>query len=163
MRDRPGLLPELIIPVLSVAFAIYYLSTVWSLPFQAKVVGIACSGAIGVLTILLIIRFAGEVARGEKGMDFRGFFSTRAYEVKRWGVLAATILFIALMPVLGFTVTLFAYILTVVLLIAGMVRLKAALITATSLTAIAFVVFILLTNTRFPLTAVDTFLRGLVI
>ena len=46
MDKRPGVIPELIIPVGAVLFGIYYLSTVWTLPFQAKVVGLYVTSGI---------------------------------------------------------------------------------------------------------------------
>lgn len=163
MSRRPGILPELIIPVGAIAFAIYYLYTVWALPFQAKVVGIYVASAIGLLSLVLFARFAREVFRGTKSLGFAGFFSDPVSEVRRWGILAATCLFIALMPALGFVVSLFLFVLACVLLVGGMERLRAGLIISASLTAIAFAIFILFVKVRFPLSGVDTFLRDLVL
>lgn len=163
MDKRPGLIPELIIPVGAVAFGIYYLSTVWALPFQARVVGIYISGAIAFLSLILFIRFARELMSGKKSFGFSGFFSDPVSESRRWGVLLHTILFIALMPVLGFTVALFLFVLGAVLIIGGMSRLKYALIIASSITVIAFSIFILLVRVRFPLSVVDQTIRNWVL
>lgn len=163
MDKRPGILPEMIIPVGAIAFAIYYLSTVWSLPFQAKVVGLYVAGAIGFLSLILFIRFAREIMSGAKSFGLEGFFADPVSEGRRWGVLAATCLFIALLPVLGFVISLFLFVLSTVVLVGGMARLKTGLIISASMTAIAFAIFILFVKVRFPLTAVDTFLRDLVL
>jgi hypothetical protein len=163
MDKRPGILPELIIPVGAILFALYYLSTVWTLPFQAKVVGIYVSAAIGILSLILFVRFAGQIARGKKDFSFHGFFSDPVSESRRWGAMGATILFIALMPVTGFALTLFVYVLTLVLLVGGREKMKAALIISTSITAIAFAIFILAVKVRFPQSAVDEFLKSLVL
>jgi hypothetical protein len=163
MDKRPGILPELIIPVGAVVFTIYYLATVQELPFQAKVVGIYVGGAIVLLSLILFARFAMEIFKGKKALNFHGFFSDPVSEGRRWGVLAATCLFIGLMPVVGFVVSLFAYVLVTVILVGGMARLRTALILATSLTAVAFFIFIIFVKVRFPLTGVDTFLRSLVL
>ena len=159
MEKRPGLLPELIIPAGAVAFSIYYLSTVWELPFQAKVVGIYVASAIGVLSIILFVRFAREVMRGEKSLGFEGFSSDPVSEWRRWSVLALTIAFIGLMPVLGFVISLFTYVAASVVIIGGMARLKAAIILAATLTAIAFAIFILMVKVRFPISIFDQTLR----
>lgn len=163
MSKRPGVLPELIIPVGAIGFALYYLSTVWALPFQAKVVGIYVAAAIGLLSLVLFARFAREVFRGTKTLGFAGFFSDAANEGRRWGVLAATCLFIALMPVLGFVVSLFLFVFACVLIVGGLERVRAGLIISASLTAIAFAIFIVFVKVRFPLSGVDTFLRDLVL
>lgn len=163
MDKKPGILPELIIPVGSILFSIYYLSTVWTLPFQAKVVGIYVSGAIAILSLILFVRFAGQIARGKKTWSFHGFFSDPVSEGRRWGVLLATIIFIALLPVTGFVVTLFAYVLSTVLLVGGRERIKAACVIATCITATAFAIFILFVKVRLPQSFVDEFLKALVL
>jgi hypothetical protein len=161
MDKRPGILPELIIPVGAIAFAIYYLSTVWELPFQAKVVGIYVASAIGILSLALFIRFGRELITRDKSFGFGGFFSDPVSEGKRWSVLALTLAFIGLMPVLGFTLTLFFYVFLAVILIGGIARLKAAIITATCLTTVAFLIFIVFVRVRFPTTIIDTTLRDI--
>lgn len=161
MDKKPGLLPELIIPVGAIAFAIYYLSTVWELPFQAKVVGIYVAGAIGILSLVLFIRFGRQVASGRKSLSFAGFFSDPVSEGRRWTVLALTLAFIGLMPVLGFTLSLFLFVFLSVIVIGGIERLKAAVITAVSLTSVAFLIFIVLVGVRFPVTVIDETLRDI--
>jgi hypothetical protein len=163
MDKRPGIIPELIIPIGTIAFAIYYLSTVWELPFQAKVVGIYVAGAIGILSVLLFIRFGRELILGRKSFGFGGFFSDAVSESRRWGVLALTIGFIALMPILGFVVTIFAFVFSTVIVIGGMERLKAAFFTAFGMTTVAFLVFIVLVQVRFPTNIIDLTLKGLFI
>lgn len=161
MDKRPGLLPELIIPAGAIAFAIYYLSTVWELPFQAKVVGIYVASAIGLLSLLLFFRFRREILSGAKSLSFAGFFSDPVSEGRRWSVLALTFAFIGLMPVMGFVVTLFLFVFLAVIVIGGIQRLKVALITASSLTAVAFLIFIVFVRVRFPTTVIDETLRDI--
>ena len=160
MEKRPGILPELIIPVGAIAFGIYYLSTVWGLPFQAKVVGIYVASAIAILSIILFIRFGREIWLGQKSLGFEGFFSDPVSEARRWSVLALTIGFIALMPVLGFVVTIFAFVFSAVIVIGGMQRIKAAFFTALGMTITAFFVFLVLVQVRFPTNIIDQTLKG---
>jgi uncharacterized membrane protein YphA (DoxX/SURF4 family) len=161
MEKRPGIIPELIIPVGAIAFSIYYLSTVWELPFQAKVVGIYVATAIGILSLVLFIRFGREVIKGQKSLGFHEFLSDPVSEGRRWTVLAMIIGFILLMPVLGFVVTIFSFVLCTVIIIGGLERWKAALITATSMTIVAFLVFIVFVKVRFPTTIIDETLKGI--
>lgn len=163
MDKKPGLVPELIIPVGAIVFAIYYLSTVWSLPMQAKVVGIYVSGAIGLLSIILCVRFVREIKSGDKALNWNGFFSNPVDEGRRWGLLIATVLFITLMPVTGFVVTLFSYVFVCVVLVGGRERLLAAIVIALSITVTAFAIFILFVKVRFPQSIVDQFLKALVL
>ncbi|WP_213685791.1 tripartite tricarboxylate transporter TctB family protein [Roseicyclus sp.] len=160
MEKRPGLLPELIIPVGSIAFGIYYLSTVWELPFQAKVVGIYVAAAIAILSFILFIRFGREIWSGQKSWGIEGFFSDPVSEARRWSVLALTVGFIVLMPVLGFVVTIFAFVFSAVIVIGGVERIKAAAFTALGMTIVAFLVFIVLVKVRFPTNIIDQTLKG---
>lgn len=155
MDDKPGLLPELIIPVAGLGFAGYYLSTVWTLPFQAKIVGLFLAACLLLLAAILGLRFAAEFRGRRKSLSFQGFFSRPEYEVRRYAVLGAAVLMVALMPVLGFTVALFLFVAATTLAVGGLSRLPVALITAAALTAIAFGVFIVAVEVRFPLTVVD--------
>lgn len=161
MEKRPGILPELIIPVGAIAFGIYYLSTVWELPFQAKVVGIYVAAAITALSVVLFIRFGREIWLGQKTWGFAGFFSDPVSEARRWSVLALTIGFIVLMPVLGFVVTIFAFVFSAVIVIGGVQRIKAAFFTALGMTIVAFFVFIVLVKVRFPTNIIDQSLKDL--
>lgn len=163
MDKRPGLIPELIIPVGAILFGIYYLSTVWTLPFQAKVVGLYVTSGIVFLCAILGVRFARELRSGEKGWSLHGFFSDPVTDGRRWGVLVATMLFIALMPVLGFALALFLFVLSTVLLVGGKAKVKAALVVATSITIIAFGIFILFVKVRFPLSIIDETIKNLVL
>lgn len=126
-------------------------------------VGIYVAAAIGVLSLILFVRFAREILSGAKSLGIRGFFDDPVSEGRRWGVLAATCLFIALMPVLGFVLSLFLFVLSTVILVGGMARLKVGLVIAFSMTAVAFGIFILFVNVRFPLSGIDIFLRDLVL
>lgn len=163
MDKRPGLIPELIIPVGAIGFGIYYLSTVWHLPFQAKVVGLYVASGIAFLSFILFIRFARQLVRRERSFGFAGFFSDPVSEGRRWGVLALTFGFILLMPVLGFAVSIFLFVFSTVVIIGGTRRVLAALLTATGMTVVAFAIFILLVRVRFPTSIVDETLRNLVL
>lgn len=163
MDKRPGVIPELIIPVGAILFGIYYLSTVWTLPFQAKVVGLYVTSGIVFLCAILAVRFARELRSGEKSWGLRGFFSDPVTEGRRWGVLLATMLFIALMPILGFALALFLFVLSTVLLVGGKAKVKAAFIVATSITIISFGIFILFVKVRFPLSIIDETIKNLVL
>jgi hypothetical protein len=160
MSEKPGILPELIIPIASVAFALYYMSTVLELPFQAKLVGVSLTFGLILLTLILFVRFVLEIRRGEKEISFNGFFSSAEFEAKRFSVLGMTILFIAMMPFLGFAAALFLFIFGNIIILGGIRRVGLAVVTATTLTAIGFSVFILAVGVRFPLSVLDRTLLG---
>ncbi len=160
MRDKPGILPELIIPVVALAFAAYYVSTVWELPFQARVVGVFVGGGIAILSAALFVRFAYEVYTGRKGLGFNQFFSSPEFEFKRYGLILATVLLLLLMPVFGFALTLFLYVFGTVLMLGGIGRIGVAVAMAAAVTAIAFFVFIWLVRVRFPLSVIDRTILG---
>jgi hypothetical protein len=74
--------------------------------------------------------------------------------------MAAAVLFILGMLMVGFTVALFLFVAVTIVIIGGLPRAPVALATATAITVIAFLVFIVMTRTRFPLGVVDRAILG---
>jgi hypothetical protein len=161
MDKRKGILPELIIPIAAIGFAIYYLSTVWQLPFQAKVIGLYVGSAIGILSAILFVRFGIELFTGKKSFGVAGFSSDSVTEWRRWTILGLTCAFIGLMQFIGFVVSIFLFVFLAVLIIGGIQRLKPAILTATGMTVVAFLIFIVFVKVRFPTTIIDETLKDL--
>lgn len=155
MHDRPGILPELVIPIGGLLFSLYYVSTVQDLPFQARVVGVYISVALFALALLLFIRFVRDVIAGRRSLGVQGFLSRTDVEMKRWLVFGSALLLVVLMPIFGFVLSLFLFVATTAFIIGGVARLPMAVLTATVLTSIAFGVFIVLVEVRFPLSEID--------
>lgn len=141
---------DLIIPVGTAAFAIYYLYTVWGLSWQAASAGIGISAGIAVLLVILAIRFIGEMRRGEADLGLGEIVHPVSYMVRRIGILAAAVGFIIIMPYLGFTISLFTFLMVGIILLSGLRHIKTGLVIASSISLGGYLLFIVFIRARFP-------------
>ena len=96
---------ELIIPALAVGFTAYYFVTVSELGWEAKANGIVIGVILLLLVCLLLVRIAGQVARGEASLalGFGGW--TEDYRT-RVALLLISALFLVALEFLGTTIAL---------------------------------------------------------
>lgn len=141
---------DLIIPIGSAAFAIYYLYTVWGLSWQAASAGIGISAGIAVLLVILAIRFMGELRRGEADFGLGELVHPVPYMVRRIGILAAAVGFIVIMPYLGFTISLFTFLVVGVMVLSGLRHIKTGLVIASCISLGGYLLFIVFIRARFP-------------
>jgi hypothetical protein len=151
--ERQGKRPlggDLIIPVGTAAFAIYYLYTVWGLSWQAASVGIGLSAGIAVILVILAVRFIGELKRGEADFSMGELLHPVAYLGRRIAVLLAAIAFIYIMPHLGFTISLFIFLMVGIVILSGFRHIRTGLILATTVSLGGYLLFIVFIRARFP-------------
>lgn len=160
VAKRP-LLADLIIPVLTIAFAVYYLSTVWELSWQANAAGIGIASAMTIVLLLLAIRFARQWAAGEAALSPGPLAFPRTHLLQRIGLLAAALGFVFVMPYLGFTLGLFVFLMAAILLLAGFSRLKAALAISLCVSIGGYLLFIVVVRARLPRGPVEALLGWL--
>jgi hypothetical protein len=153
---------ELIIPVATILFAVYYISTVWELAWQANAVGLSIGGAMAVLLVILGVRFAREWARGEADFGLGEVAYPLGTLGRRLAILAAAIGFILVMPYLGFTLSMFIFLMVGVMILSGFAQLKRGLVIALAVSLGGYFLFIVFVGARFPLGPVEHFLRSLV-
>ena len=111
--ERPprNVLPELIIPALALAFAIYYLTTITEVPWIAQ----ASAMLVSALLVLSIIAFGVRTAyRIKAGREYLGFSdalgglrANSGVNTKRAILFVLTMLYVFLMPRLGFSIATF--------------------------------------------------------
>ena len=160
-RKRP-LAGELIIPVAAVAFAIYYTSTVWDLSWQANAVGLGVGAGIAVLAVILGVRFAGEWSRGEADFSFGDVAYPLSLLARRVAILAAATGFILAMPYLGFTLSMFIFLVVGVMILSGLQQIRWAILIALAVSVGGYLLFIVLVGARFPYGPVEHLLSFLV-
>ncbi len=160
-RSKRPLAQDLILPVFGAGFAIYYLSTVWELPWQASSAGIAIISAMAVLLVLLAFRFLGEWRRGEAELRFGELVHPWSVFVRRLAVLGLALAFIYTMPIFGFTIGLFLFLLLGIVLLSGFAYLRQALLIAAGVSLAGFALFILFVRARFPLGPFERFVASL--
>jgi hypothetical protein len=148
-RKRP-LGQDLVIPLSGAAFAIYYLGTVWELPWQASSTGVFIISVMTVLLLLLAVRFAGELRRGEADLRFGDLVHPLPIFARRVGMLLLALAFIYSMAYLGFTIGLFVFIVLGIMLLSGVAYLRQAVLIALGVSIGGYLLFIVFVRARFP-------------
>ena len=141
---------ELVIPILAIAFTLYYFSTIWNSPWTAQVSAFLVGGVLMTVCALFIVLSALRIRRGEGSLGFRTLLSRDDWRTGRVGLFAATIGFCVFIDTLGFTLATFLF------LFAGMIALsrgrhfvRIAWLSAV-VALVGWAVFIVAFDTRFP-------------
>ena len=141
---------ELVIPILAIAFTLYYFSTIWNSPWTAQVSAFLVGGVLMTVCGLFIVRSALNIRRGEGSLGFRNLVSRDDWRTGRVGLFAATFGYCVLVDPLGFTLATFLF------LLAGMSVLsrgrhvgRIAWVSAV-IALVGWAVFIRAFDTRFP-------------
>jgi hypothetical protein len=141
---------ELIIPIGTIAFAVYYLYTIWELPWQAGAAGLGITGAMAIVLAVLGIRFFAEWRRGAADLALGDLVHPLTSFVQRVGLLLAALGFIFAMNYLGFTISLFLFLMVGIVLLSGFAHLRKGLILAACVSLGGYLLFILFVRARFP-------------
>lgn len=152
MLDRETRKPvgaDLIIPIAAGAYAIYYVLSVRSFPWQAQMSGMILAGLMLLLVLIYMARVAIGLRRGRYTMGFGDFFGAPASRASRAIFVALIVAYIFAVPYLGFTLTTFAF-LALSFHVAGARPVGRALLTAGLAALGGWFFFIVLLNTRFP-------------
>jgi hypothetical protein len=151
-KPARNILPELIIPVLAVAFTIYYLTTITEVPWiaQASAVFVACLLFIAVFAYA--VRTIGRIRRGEEKITFGNINTVPNFpiQIKRGLLLTAIIGYIVLLEPLGFTLATFLFLFSGVVTLSSLQNWKAAVKVAAICSILGYLIFILFFKTRFP-------------
>lgn len=147
---------DLIIPIAGLCFAAYYLWSISGLPYMAQFNGRFLAAIMVVLIILLGLRMATKLSRGEAEWSFADLAETRETAMLRWGVFVLAISFALVIPHLGFTLSIFLFLLT------SMVLLKVrpvskALIIAFCAASVGYLLFIVALGARLPRGPIELF------
>jgi hypothetical protein len=160
-RPAPkGIGGDLVIPAAGVAFATYYLWTVWDLSWEAKADGLAVGLVLLVLIALLVARVLLRVARGRATLGFERLLRPARPQGIRLALLAAILAFILTLGVLGFTLGLFLF-MGAAMLILGVRSPRRLLAVAGGVALSGWALFILFLDTRFPRGPIEQLLARL--
>lgn len=157
---KPSLGADLVIPGLAVLLAVYFFSTIYELPWEAKANAYAIGSVLLLLVAIFVVRIGMKVARGEANLGFDKLMDQPSAQRKRFLLLIALAAFIALLPVLGFTLSLFAGMIAS-MLVMGVRELKPLIGTALGVAICCYLMFIALLDTNFPHGPVETLLAPL--
>jgi hypothetical protein len=104
---RVALGAELVLPVLALAFAAYFLVSTAELQWEAKANGVIIGGLLVLLLLLQFVRSAIAYLRGRADFSFAPLWQPRDVFYKRLGMMAITIALVATVPWLGLGLGLF--------------------------------------------------------
>lgn len=159
-RRRKDVGADLILPLMAVGYAIYYLYTVADFPWEAQMGGTFVAVAIWLLVGILVARTALQLRRGEVTLRLTGVIKPRDKLVLRLLFIGLTALSILLMPWLGFTLTIVLFILSGMWLL-GVRGAKSLAIIPLSAGSVAYLLFIVALDTRLPHGPVEMLLQSL--
>lgn len=141
---------ELVIPVMAIAFTLYYFSTIWNSPWTAQVSAFLVGGILLTVCTLFILKAGRLLARREGSLGFGSLFSMNDIRTGRIGFLAATVGFCVLIDRLGFTLTTFLFMSISMAILGKGRRLPFVIGLAAAISLIGWAVFIWAFDTRFP-------------
>ena len=136
---------ELIIPVLALAFTLYYVSTVVNSPWTAQL----NAYMVGSVLIVLVLLFFGA----------SNLFAPYEILPKRLAFIGLTLGYLVVIEWLGFTLTTFLFMVSSMYVLGNGRRPGAYLLTAVISATIALVVFVILFQKRFPKGPVEYFVQ----
>jgi hypothetical protein len=140
---------DLVIPVFALGFAVYFFWSIADLVWEAKANGVVIGAVLVGLVGLQLGRIAVEVANGRGDLRTDPLWRPREVLFKRVGMVLVTIAFIALLQVLGLTLSLFAA-MAAALAIMGVRRLPILLALSLGVAAAAYLLFIAALDSAFP-------------
>ena len=152
---------DLIIPAGTILFAVYYLYTVWDLPWQAKAAGLGIGGAMAIVLALLAVRFVREWSAGRANLGLGDLVFPTVTLAQRLGLLAAAFAFVLVMPLVGFTLGLFLFLMAGMVILSGLSHLRSAAIIALLVSLGGYLLFIVFIRARFPHGPVETLLSSI--
>lgn len=148
--DRKQVGSDLIIPVFGIAYAIYYVYSVWEFPAEAQRSGLFLAGLLSFLCALFFLRIAVVALRGKAELEFTALLGPPEGRLRRLGFVALIAAYLLTVRTLGFTLSTFSFLFFGSML-AGLESVRRAAAFAAVAAIAGWLFFIVLLGTRFPL------------
>ena len=149
MSPKAPLGADLAIPVLAVGFAAYFFWSIADLAWEAKANGVIIGTALLVLVAMQLVRIAIQVTKGAGDLSADPLWQPREVLGKRIGMVLVTVAFIALLQVLGLTLSLLLA-MAAALVIMGVRKPTTVLWISAAVAAAAYILFIAILDSAFP-------------
>jgi len=156
----PSVGGQLVIPVLSIIFSLYYFSTILDSPWTAQVSAFLIGGILVALSVLFILRTVLAARRGEASLRMKDLFPGADISSGRLGLFGVTIGYIVLIEWGGFTLTTFLFLFISMVILNGGQRKRMAALIASMMALGGYGLFILAFDTRFPRGPFETFMEA---
>ena len=140
---------ELVFPVMALVFAIYYLSTIMDLTWEAQINGVLIGSILILLVLFFLAKVAWEVFRGVAVLSFDVLTQPGRIQLTRIGVLLLGIAYVIVIQWAGFTLTTFGFLIAAMLLLGVRSPFRLILISLIFSSA-GYYFFIELLETRLP-------------
>lgn len=149
-ESRRQLGGEMVIPIMAIAFTLYYFSTIWNSPWTAQVSAFLVGGILLLVCGIFLLRCVLWLGRGEGTLSFSNLINMDDIRTGRIGLIAATFGFCFFIEQLGFTLTTFLFLLISMTILAKGQRLGLIFGLSALIALVGWAVFILAFDTRFP-------------
>ncbi|MBP0484936.1 tripartite tricarboxylate transporter TctB family protein [Sagittula salina] len=149
---------DLVIPVVGMAYAVYYVYSVWEFPPEAQRSGFFLAGMLVVLGLIFFARIAVLALRGQVELEFHALLGPPEGRLRRLGFVGLIGAYLLTVQTLGFTLTTFAF-LFLGSLVAGLESIRRAATFAAVAALSGWLFFIVLLGTRFPIGPFETLMN----
>ena len=139
---------DLVIPALALGFAVYFFFSIADLAWEAKANGVVIGGVLIALIAIQFVRIAMALVRKQGDLGFGPLWLPRDALVKRVGMVAVTVLFIATLNWLGLTLGLLAALFAALWVMGA--RGKVLVILPLAVATAAYLLFVVLLNSNIP-------------
>ena len=161
-KEKKPIGGELIIPIMAFVFTLYYFWTILEVPWSAQVSAFFVGSILIVLIVIFFLKTAGRLRRGEASLKIGPLFDPISFVPKRLALLGLTLGFIVIVQYLGFTITVFLFLSSAMLLLSNG-RNKRLIFSLSATLAIAgWALFIWAFETRFPAGPFEIMMKGLI-
>jgi hypothetical protein len=140
---------DLVIPALALAFAAYFFFDIADLAWEAKANGVLIGTVLVLLVAVQLGRTAVQIAKKKADLGLAPLLDPREALPRRAGLVLLTVAFIAAMPWLGLTLSLFLG-LAAALYLMGVRRRSRLVWVPLAVAASAYILFIAVLNSDFP-------------
>jgi len=141
---------DLIIPAVALLFAVYYFFTIRESPWTAQVGAFFIGSVLIVLCLVFIIGALIRIRRGQARVGFSDLFSIEDFSSGRLAILVLTLLYVALIPYGGFTLTTFFFLWLCMTILGRGTNLFTITLVSLGITLSGYLLFIVAFKTRFP-------------
>jgi len=159
-----NILPDCIIPALALIFTLYYLTTITEVPWISQASAIVVSGLLLLSILAFIVRSVWRIRQHQETLHIEGttlaLLGDKPLIVKRIALLLLAIAYVWFIDSLGFTLTIFIFVFSSIILLSSRNNWKNALKVSLSCSIIGYFVFIYLFKTRFPSGFIEHWLKG---
>lgn len=150
-----------ILPAIAVAFATYYLISINSLRWEAKVSGLLVALIVAVLVTAFAIKTVIGLTKGKLRVEFSGLSESRDGAIRQLILVGLIVGFIALIQTIGFTLSVFIFLSANLIFVAALPVVRALALSAV-ISLCGYLLFIVALQTDFPVGPFEQLLAPLV-